>query len=90
MSRIHKDLSEFVTMTTGVDHVIGAFVQISDRRYASSAEDIQGEGYVLDWDTLFKFSINHIEAETEDLTDEQKLLELCNKFADKLGKTIEM
>lgn len=85
MGRSHVNLSTDVILTTGTDHAVGQFLQLSDQRYSQSSEDIQGEGYVLDWDQLFGFNINLIGAKLEDLKDSAKLLELCNDFAKDLG-----
>lgn len=73
--------SKFVDITTGKDHAIGKFIQIQDRRYSQSDKDDQGEGYVLDWDEMFGFTINLINATLEDLKDTNKLVSLCDEFA---------
>lgn len=80
MSRNHKNLSQLAIVTRGSDHVLGRFVQVSDVRYALSGDDMQGEGYVLDWDEGFGFTTNLIGAKVEDLGDDNKLLELVNVF----------
>lgn len=81
MSRIHTDLSGNVTKTVGQDHAVGNFVQVTDKRWARNPEDIQGKGFVLDWDELSGFSINLIGAEKKDLKNNTKLLVLCDDFA---------
>jgi hypothetical protein len=86
MSRIHTDLSGNVTKTIGEDHAVGRFVQLTDKRYAGTPEDIQGEGFVLDWDELFGFNVNLINAEVKDLSNNTKLLVLCDDFAHQLAK----
>jgi hypothetical protein len=86
MSRFHEELSGDVTITTGDDHALGRFMQVSDQRYARSGEDEQGEGYVLNWDQVFGFSTNLIGATREQLGDNDKILELCNEFARSLAE----
>ena len=58
MSRRWKQLNENITVYAGIDHVLGGFVQMTDKRYAGTIEDTQGEGYVLDCDERFGMSIN--------------------------------
>ena len=78
MSRKDQNMSPYVLITTGQDHVVGKFIQIYDKRYAWTEEDLQGEGIVLDWDEVFGFGTNLIEAKVEDLDNFPRLLELAN------------
>jgi hypothetical protein len=80
MSRKHTDLSPNCTLTRGTDHALGNFIQLSDLRYALSDEDEQGEGYILEWDAVFGFTKNLINATEADLGDDKRLLELANEF----------
>lgn len=86
MSRNHMQLSENVIITTGDDHEFGAFIQLSDKRYARSSDDIQGEGYVLDWDERREFTINLIDTDTDTMNESditlrnETLLRLANEF----------
>lgn len=86
MSRTVIDPSPDISIIRGKDHILGNFVQIQDRRYANSDKDEQGEGYVMDWDELWGFTINLIHAEIIDLHDDVKLLELANKIDWTLSK----
>jgi len=45
-----------LTVVTGVDHVIGTFYQIFDKKLQD--ETPEGEGLVLDWSELFGFERN--------------------------------
>lgn len=78
MSRYGSDLSENVVVTRGNDHAVGQFVQVQDSRLPED-KDPQGEQYVVDWDSLFGFSVNLIGAELADLYDDIKLHALCDK-----------
>ena len=44
MSRRSKRLTENITIHFGVDHSLGGFADITDKRYAASDDDKQGEG----------------------------------------------
>lgn len=84
MSRNRKQLSPNVAITRGDDHVLGKFCQLTDERYAMSEDDEQGEGYVFEWDEEFGLVNNLIGATVGDVDNDDKLLELANKFAETL------
>lgn len=84
MSRHNRYLDEVTVITRGFDHALGPFVQVCDGRWAVSPKDIQGEGFVLDYDKLFGFGINLIGATEDDLLDDKKLKDLTNKFCSTL------
>lgn len=84
MSRFNTRFENTI-ITRGTDHAVGSFVQVADGRYANSGKDEQGEGYVLDWDRLFGFSINLINAKPEDLYNDDKLKELTNDYCKSNG-----
>lgn len=65
----------------GSDHAVGRFVQVADGRFAGSDKDEQGEGYVMDWDSLFGFSVNLIGATVDDLYNDTKLRKLSDIYA---------
>lgn len=68
----------------GSDHALGKFIDITDRRWAKSGKDEQGEGYVLEWSTLFGISTNLIGATLEDVeASVDRLAELTEEFINK-------
>jgi hypothetical protein len=73
-----------IDIIRGSDHAVGKFIQITDRRYAGTPEDYQGEGYVLDHDA-FGFTINLIGAVESDLNDDTKLIALTESFIKSRG-----
>lgn len=72
----------------GSDHALGAFLDITDRRFASCSEDEQGEGYVMEYSTVFGFSTNLIEATVEDIKHPEATRILQEKV-DKFIKSLE-
>ncbi len=83
MSR-HKLLSpenETTEFIHGSDHALGAFLDITDSRFAKSGKDEQGEGYVFEWSSLFGITTNLIGATMEDLEHSQeRMQELVDNF----------
>lgn len=69
-----------ITFHGGIDHILGPFLDITDDRYASLPEDEQGEGFVMEWCTLFGFQRNLIGATIDDIDDVPKLIDLVEKF----------
>jgi len=80
MSRKVFDLNENISIAYGSDHALGQFIDIMDKRYASSDKDEQGEGYLVEWCNLFGFSQNQIDITVEGLKDEATVIELCDEF----------
>ena len=80
MSRKTHNLNKNITIAYGSDHAIGQFIDVMDKRYANSDKDEQGEGYLVEWCTLFGFSQNQIGITVEGLQDEVTVIELCNIF----------
>lgn len=72
--------SEPTRFNYGTDHAIGRFLDITDRRFAGTKDDQQGEGYLLEWSDLFGISTNLIGATVEDLKDQTKLIQLVESF----------
>lgn len=65
----YRDMQELSSTTTvfyGSDHAVGRFFEVCDSRYADHPSDEQGEGYVLQWDALFKFGMGNLIGMTED------------------------
>lgn len=48
MSRHLKKINDRYTIVTGVDHVLGSFIQIVDQEFIGHEKDFGGEGYVFD------------------------------------------
>lgn len=69
-----------VHITTGTDHAIGIFVDITDDRFAGTKDDEQGEGYVFEYSELFGITKDLIKLAPEDIIDRNKVVELCNAF----------
>jgi hypothetical protein len=80
MSRKIHNVNENITVAYGNDHMLGQFIDIMDRRYAESGKDEQGEGYLVEWCTVFEFNQNQIGITVEGLKDEATVIELCDKF----------
>lgn len=78
MSRQTIKINENTTIYQGIDHALGKFIQVTDKRFEKESEE--GEGYVLDYDDLFGFSVNLINAKTDDLSSFEKMVELTNNF----------
>lgn len=86
MSRNTQTPNENISIHSGSDHAVGWFIQISDKRFAGTPQDHQGEGYVLDYDR-FGFGTNLIGATEKDLGDIDKLMELTEAFIKTLPQT---
>jgi len=82
MARIYEPHGENITIVRGTDHVLGRFIQIQDNRYMRSGNDLQGEGYVFEWDEAFGITLNLIRANPSDVLDSKKLIALTNKFCE--------
>jgi len=80
MSRYTSELGKDIQLHSGSDQVLGGFFDITDKRYADSDKDEQGEGYVVEWSQAFKFSTNLIGINRNELGDPSRIKELCNKF----------
>lgn len=91
MSRQERKITKHITLVLGSDHALGQFMQVTDSRYAGTAEDHQGEGYVLDLDDMFGPQINLIGIKEDDLIEFTKqgrinnarIIELTDAFAAK-------
>ena len=86
MSRNSEILDENITIHAGSDHAIGHFFDITDKRFAQSGRDEQGEGYVCEFSTMFGISNNKIEITYEGLQVEEVINQKCNEFIEKLNK----
>lgn len=73
MSRLVFTPNEYTSFISGSDHAIGAFLDITDTRFANSGMDRQGEGFIMEWSEMFGFSQNLIGATVSDLEDVVKL-----------------
>lgn len=80
MTRIPTFNNGTTIVFRGKDHAVISFTQVRDKRFALHPTDYQGEGYVLDYDIWLGWSVNKIGATEEDLHDDQKLVDLTNKF----------
>ncbi len=81
MGRSVLHAQEFTNYIGGRDHALGEFLQITDERFRTSGKDLQGEGYVLDWDALCGFSVNEIKATLADIeSGPERLQELVEIF----------
>lgn len=81
MSRIERKINQTTTVVTGNDHAIGQFLQVQDVRYARSNKDDQGEGYILEYDTMFGFTTNLVGATKEDIPfNDNRIIELTEAF----------
>jgi hypothetical protein len=60
MSRSLKKINDRYSIITGVDHVLGSFIQIVDQEFIGHEKDFGGEGYVFDWDVLFGTTKSHL------------------------------
>lgn len=67
MSRASLHSNQYTNFIGGSDLVLGSFLQITDERFRDSDKDVQGEGYILDWDATFGFSVNEINATLFDI-----------------------
>jgi len=80
----------YTRFTHGSDHVLGAFLDITDSRYAGTEDDLQGEGYLFEWSSLFGITTNLIEATIEDLEHSQeRMQELVDKYCESLKNSIK-
>lgn len=88
MSRIWIDLTENITIYTGNDHAIGEFLDITDKRFAGTETDEQGEGYVLEHSQAFGLTTNKIGAIESDLMPLNKeiIISKCDEFINKLNQ----
>lgn len=91
--RQETKLDESTYVIQGHDHAVGRFVQICNDHYAKSKHDLQGEGYVFDWDEMFGVSLNLIEIDDLDLMQLQagklhggRVTYLVHEFLKKLSK----
>lgn len=80
MSRNTQEIAPGIKIHYGSDHAIGRFLDITCSAYAQSDLDEQGEGYVVEYCDMFKFSQNQIGIAFEDLGNKTKIIELVNKF----------
>lgn len=74
-----------IQIHAGSDAALGRFIDFTDKRYAGTDYDKQGEGYIVEYSELFKFSTNLIGATFEDLSDINKIKELADKFLINIG-----
>lgn len=82
MSRDVIKINENISIATGTDHAIGRFIDVMDKRYANSGKDYQGEGYVMEYSTMFKFGTNLIGLTEEDIPlSNERIIEACDEFA---------
>ena len=84
MSRKTLELQKDTDVHYGGDHAIGTFIDITDRRYANSGKDEQGEGYIVEWSEKFGFNTNLIGITAEELRNSSDTIRLVNKFIGKL------
>jgi len=61
-----------LTMVTGIDHMLGKFIQL----YDNEVETSEGEGLVLDWSQGFKFERNFTGIPTNGTTAEK----ICDEY----------
>lgn len=69
---------------SGMDMALGKFFDITDKRFAGTANDRQGEGYVLEWSQKWGISTNLIGAKDRDINNVERLLELVEEFINKM------
>jgi hypothetical protein len=85
MSRHTHKISDHTSVVSGNDHAIGQFIDVTDSRYANSDLDEQGEGYLVEWSTLFGFTQNKIGITIEQLkASPEVVVEIVNKFIGEL------
>jgi hypothetical protein len=84
MSREETPINETTQIVRGSDHALGYFIDIKDKRYANSGLDEQGEGYLVEWSTIFGFSQNKIGILQGELKDMNRVNELVDKYIETL------
>jgi len=86
MSRQWERVTDDITIYFGTDHALGLWLDITDKRYAVSEQDEQGEGYVYEYSQKFGVSTNLVELTMEeiDFHNRATVIEKCNLFINKL------
>lgn len=73
--------TDTITVITGDDHAIGRFIQVIDTRFRDTEHDIQGEGYVMEYDNTFGFTLNLIGLTKSDLPfSDAAIIKGCDAF----------
>ena len=90
MSRILEQVNDNIVVIHGNDHAIGSFLDVTDKRYAFSGKDEQGEGYVFQWSRMFntkKKGMNNLINLDKDKLDQlpkekgiNYIIECCDAF----------
>lgn len=87
MSRNVQPMNDNTTFIRGTDHVLGAFFDIQDKRFAKSGDDPQGEGFVFEWSQTMGITTNFINADVEEVGNDERMLELVNEFIESIFQT---
>lgn len=76
MSRITNYKDDRFTVVSGLDHMLGGFIQLYDREMVE--ETPEGEGLVLDWSEGFGISSNYTDSPVNN--NEQDVMLVISKY----------
>lgn len=85
MSRSSRNIGSGITIISGSDHALGEFLDIISSDYAGSSHDEQGEGFLVEWSSLFGFAQNQIGIKKSQFKKNGKIIELVKKFLSEKG-----
>lgn len=74
-----------IVFYTGLDRVLGNFLDVTDSRFAGSEFDEQGEGYLFEWNERFGISTNLIGLTEETMRDGTQILVAVESYLTKIG-----
>lgn len=84
MSRNVRKVNDNITIVYGTDHAIGQFLDITDKRYAQSGFDEQGEGYVCEHSSMFPYDNSLIQLDFDEPITKEIIIKACDEFIEKL------
>ena len=77
MSRNITTLTDNISTVHGEDKFLGFFFDIIDERYDG---DPSGEGYLVEWSSMFGFSQNKIGIDADEFRDDEIVILLVDRF----------
>jgi len=80
MSRTSKVITDNIVIHFGTDHAIGRFLDITDKRYAESGLDEQGEGYVFEHSDMFPSDNTKVIIDMDEPLTVPVIIQACDEF----------
>jgi len=89
MSRHIIEVNDNTDIIQGTDCAIGYFIDITDKRFAQSGKDWQGEGYLVEWNSMTGFTNNRINLRDTELRDIEQINRKIEIFLSETLLTME-